>query len=144
MKAIASLVLIIIWIIIHLHICIFHSGFFFFYQFFYDLLKASTRQNKWLVSSVPMWSSVCSHWPRHTYVRVVMSLNPAHCTLTHGCLFATHSFHMVTRLIPWWKESSSSVKEGLAGGGWWDTMQIVRLANVREHWLVGTIEVVCT
>ena len=35
-------------------------------------------------------------------------------------------------------------KEGVAGGGWWDTMQIARLANVREHWLVGPIEVGCT
>ena len=44
----------------------------------------------------------------------------------------------------WWTESSSSIKEGLVGDGRQDTMQIARLANVQEHWLVGPIEVVCT
>ena len=39
------------------------------------------------------------------------------------------------------EQSSSSVKEGLVGGGW-DTMQIARLTNVQVHWLVGPIEVV--
>ena len=41
-------------------------------------------------------------------------------------------------------ESSSSVKDGLVGGGWQDTTQIARVANVRGHRLVGLIEVVCT
>ena len=41
-------------------------------------------------------------------------------------------------------ERSGRVREGGAGGGRRDTMQISQVANVRGHRLVGLIEVVCT